>query len=155
MSNSSKAIRLVAHHKRLLSLCDELEAVADKLPNNVDQPKCLALASTMQSLFEEVHALEEGEIFPTLLTLAPLRLELGAVLEQLRSDHRTDLCYAQEVQEMLEEYAAGRRNVSPDAAGFMLRGLFQGMRRHIALEEYIMVPLLDLAQKRARRAPVV
>jgi len=150
----SRAEGFSTHHRRLLAMCNELEAVADSLPNNVDRQKCLRLARALGPLLMEAQKLEEGEIFPALLTLDPSQVGLGGTLNQLRFDHQLDLCYAEEVQDMLRSYGEGRRNVSPDAAGFMLRGFFEGLRRHIAFEEHMLVPLIQLVDSSpARPAP--
>jgi hemerythrin-like domain-containing protein len=151
MPDHNRAAGFSTQHRRLLAMCDELETVADSLPNNVDRHKCLALSRALGPLLAEAQELEEGEIFPALLTLKPLQAELGGTLKQLRFDHQLDLFYAEEVQEMLHSYGAGRRSVSPEAAGFMLRGFFEGLRRHIAFEEHLLVPLMQLVDNQGVR----
>ena len=148
MSEFSLVDKFSAHHRRLLLICDELEAIADSLPDRVCGQKCLRLARGLGATMTDAQQLEESKIFPTLLALEPLREELVGTLEQLRSDHHHDLCYAEEVQETLRAYGEGRRSVSPDAAGFMLRGFFEGLRRHIAFEQHLIGPLLHLAEGR-------
>ena len=58
----------------------------------------------------------------------------------------------EDVQDMLRGLGEGRPTMSADAAGFMLRGFFEALRRHVAFERTFVVPLLELATRRARPA---
>jgi hypothetical protein len=39
--------------------------------------------------------------------------------------------------------------MTADAAGYMLRGFFEGVRRHVAFEREMLAPLMKLALRRA------
>lgn len=131
------------HHRQLMGLCGELERVADSLPHNVNQQTCIQLANALGPNLIAAQELEEKEIFPALLSLAPCGKELGDTIRQLCQDHQMDRCYAEEVQEMLYSYGVGMLSVSHETAGFMLRGFFESLRRHLAFEDHLVMPLFQ------------
>lgn len=151
MSTTDRARTMAENHACLIAVCDALEAVADSLPNNVDRQQCLLLSRALGPLLFRTQELEEKQVFPALLRLE--RLELTGTIDRLRLEHQVDLCYAEEVQEMLKSYGEGRQEIAPDAAGFMLRGFFESMRRHIAFERELLAPLLELASTPRPQAP--
>ena len=51
---------------------------------------------------------------------------------------------------MLRSYGESRPNLAPDAAGFMLRGFFESLRRHVAFERQLLVPLFELTAEGRR-----
>jgi hemerythrin-like domain-containing protein len=67
--------------------------------------------------------------------------DLRATVDRLLRENEEDLCYAEELQETLRELGDGRRTVSTDALGYMLRGFFESRRRHIELEREILSAL--------------
>ncbi len=91
---------------------------------------------------------EETSLFPVLLHWQSLNGEVRNTIERLKIEHQVDQCYAEEVEEMLRSYGEGRPQFTADAAGFMLRGFFESMRRHIAFEQQMLVPLLKLVGHR-------
>ena len=101
----------------------------------------------MGPLLTQAQEVEESGVFPALLTLRQVRPELGDIIERLKLEHQLDLCYGEEVQDMLKSYGEGRRELSPDAAGFMLRGFFESLRRHIAFEQDLLLPLCRLLEQ--------
>jgi hypothetical protein len=135
---------VAAHHRQLLALCDELEAVADALPR-VDAQKCLFLSRAIGPVLTAAQKIEEVELFRDMARTAPERPALAATLEWLRVEHQVDLCYAEEVQDALRAYGEGCRQPSPEAAGFMLRGFFEGLRRHVAFEAHLAAMLSETA----------
>lgn len=145
MSTTDQARHMTEIHECLIAVCDALEAVADSLPNNVDRQQCLLLSRALGPLLYRAQEMEEKQIFPALLSLERPRLELAGTIERLRIEHQIDLCYAEEVQEMLKSYGEGRQTIAPDTAGFMLRGFFESLRRHTAFEQELLAPLLKLA----------
>ncbi len=145
MPITDRARTMTENHECLMALCAALEAVADSLPNNVDRQQCLLLSRALGPLLYRAQELEEKQVFPALLDLGRPRLDLAGTIERLRIEHQIDLCYAEEVQEMLKSYGEGHQVIAPDTAGFMLRGFFESLRRHIAFEQELLAPLLDLA----------
>jgi hemerythrin-like domain-containing protein len=128
-------------HAGISRLCANLEKVADGLPDNVDLSACTALAREVPVLVSEVLHGEEDRLFPLLLRRFPEMPDLPVTLDRLRAEHHADLCYAEEVEEALASFGAGRPSLSTDAIGYLLRGFFDGQRRHIAAERQLLLPL--------------
>jgi len=129
-------------HAAMLGLCNELERIADALPNNVDRQACLSLGRIVADTTAKIHRREEDVLFPALLASRPQQRDLGATLDRLRLEHKGDECYAEEVDEALTAFGEGRRSMSADAIGYLLRGFFEGQRRHVAFEKELVAPLL-------------
>lgn len=116
-------------HARLLSICEELEGLADGLPALPNNGSHLRLARRMGTVLREVHAQEEKEILP--IVAAALGADLGSdSMRTLIEEHRTDEAFAEEVAEVITEWAAGERQHDAATLGYMLRGLFDNLRRH-------------------------
>lgn len=133
-------------HAALLDLCSELERIADALPNNVDRQACLTLGRAVAETTARIHRREEDVLFPALLASRPQQRDLAATLDRLRLEHHGDECYAEEVDEALTAFGEGRRSMSADAIGYLLRGFFEGQRRHVAFEKELVAPLLTPQQ---------
>nr|WP_156315312.1 hemerythrin domain-containing protein [Mesorhizobium sp. AA23] len=128
-------------HREKLNLCDSLESIADALPN-VDRLKCLGTAKKIVPLF---HGFEETEIFPAYEAhLTPAEAKLAST-SRLRVEHLEDQCFASEVAETLLAIGHGDAIESPEAVGFMLRGFFEGLRRHIAFEREHVLPRIAIS----------
>lgn len=138
--------RIVARcHDALLCLCDELEELADSLPR--DRVRCLTMASGVHKLVASSHAIEETNLFGPLASLRRRLPELEATLSRLRSEHHADLCFAEEISDALLAFGRGEEDfMTADALGYMLRAFFECVRRHVAFEREILVPLLALVQ---------
>lgn len=133
-SHQGQMVRFAAAHEELLALCDRLEAIADSLPENVDRQACIQTAGRLTEAIGEAHALEEQVIFPALVSLPDADARLLAAVERLRLEHVADSCFAEELSEALTGLGEGRPRQSADAMGYMLRGFFQSLRRHVAFE---------------------
>lgn len=135
---------LCATHRDQLALCAALEAIADSLPNDIDRPACINAARALGPLITHAHALEEDVIFPALESRWQQLTGLGHTLERLRFEHLEDICFSEELFDALMAYGRGVDTPSPDAFGYMLRGFFESLRRHIAFEQEVIVPLFRL-----------
>ncbi len=141
--------KLDAHHAALTSLCNALESIADDLPNFADPPRCLYIANTIHPIVRSAHEFEESTVFGVLLNTVGTKSGVSASLERLRYEHWEDQGYALEINEGLLAALSDRRTGSADHLGYMLRGFFGGMRRHIAFEvEYIRPILVSLQHER-------
>ncbi|WP_158625944.1 hemerythrin domain-containing protein [Arsenicitalea aurantiaca] len=140
----SELTRIRNNHRLLLALCDQLERIADRLPDGIDRQECLVLARALGPALYRIQTVEETLAFPVLAGWQSLEPEMAETLERLRFEHQSDLCYAEEIQDMLRAYGEGRPSPAPDAAGFMLRGFFEGIRRHVAFERQALLPLAAL-----------
>jgi hypothetical protein len=124
-------------YARLLAICDELERVADSLPDRVDLAHCERLARDTVASLAQTHQREEVELLP--LLAASSRVEFREMAERLRQDHEFDGQAAMEVEEALLGLAAQQPALSPDATGYLLRSFFESVRRHVHSEQYLLV----------------
>lgn len=139
----SERIVIARCHDALLFLCDELEDLADSLPR--DRVRCLTVASGVHKLVASSHAIEEARLFGPLALLGRRLPDLEATLARLRSEHHTDLCFAEEINDALLAFGRGEEeSMTADALGYMLRAFFECVRRHVAFEREILIPLLTL-----------
>ncbi len=120
-------------HQQQLALCGELEAIADSLPANIDRQQCLLAAARLEPLIRNVHHYEENTLFPWLRRRNAADDDLARTLHRLTSEHCEDACFAEELTEALLILGSGG-GANMDAVGYMLRGFFEGLRRHIAFE---------------------
>jgi hemerythrin-like domain-containing protein len=125
-------------HAANLQLCGMLESIADQLPGEVDRLQCLALASSMLVLLRECHRFEEEVVFPAFARAVGSQ----AVVSRLQAEHVEDYCAAEDLSEILLSLSRGQPIGNPEAFGYMLRALFESMRRHIAFERDHVLPRL-------------
>lgn len=120
-------------HGRILTVCEELERLADALPALPTNGSHLRLARRMGALLRDAHAQEEQEILPVLASALGEEAVRDSVAT-LTEEHRTDEAFADEVCEILSEWIVGERHHDAATLGYMLRGLFDNLRRHTARE---------------------
>lgn len=128
-------------HEDKLSLCQTLEEIADSLPDEVDKQKCKLAAREIWPLLRSVHSFEEKIIFPALADRLAHVVGIEQTIARLKSEHAEDECYAEELTDTLLLLGAGDRGVNFDAVGYMLRGFFESVRRHVAFEREIVLRL--------------
>jgi len=69
------------------------------------------------------------------------RLQGGEdIVARLKMEHLEDDCAAADLSEVLLAHGHGRPIENPEALGYMLRALFESMRRHIAFERDHVLP---------------
>lgn len=130
--------KLAQDHEDHLKLCNLLEEIADSLPHEVDKSQCQTAIDALKQRTEIHHALEETVLFPQMLALADNDQNLQLTLSRLIDEHRMDEGHTDEVVELLKALFANEEPENAEAAGYLLRGLFEGLRRHIAFEnEYV------------------
>lgn len=132
---------LDTEHADHLRLCDTLEAIADSLPDAIDAELCAASVRALRFDLPVHHEDEEGGLFPILACRALPEDCISEILEQLRAEHATDEGFAAELIDQLEKMARGERPENPDMLGYMLRGFFDGYRRHLNWEQTVLLPL--------------
>jgi iron-sulfur cluster repair protein YtfE (RIC family) len=128
-------------HAEKLGLCEQLERIADSLPDRTDRLLCLQIANRLLPVMRESHRHEERVLFPVFD-----RAEGGrgrVMVTQLMSDHTFDECAAEEITEVLLHIGHGGEVGNPEALGFMLRAFFDTVRRHIAYEQEYLFPAVD------------
>ena len=141
MSDQIDPLEVISReHREHLGLCDKLEEIADSLPNSVDRHVCLCVALALRCRVRVHHAVEENSLFPLLSTRVGNDIVFIGTLLRLQDEHRTDEGHCDEVLELLTSLSKGNQPENVEAAGYLLRGLFECMRRHIAFEEDYILP---------------
>lgn len=133
-----------AHQKKLLSLCDRLENVADTLPVPVDTRECLSLAGDLLPTLRAAYRFEEDRFFPAARIITGGGDAIDDAIARLCEEHKEDECFAEEISEAMMALANGSSDSEPEATGYMLRGFFGQMRRHVAFEnDFLCTPVAD------------
>ncbi|MCI5076359.1 hemerythrin domain-containing protein [Oricola sp.] len=140
--------RMLGHHEDQLVLCRKLEEVADELPELGDTQLCLSLARQIHPMIRDAHEYEEKTLFPLLMTIEKLDENLKSSLERLRYEHWEDESFADEVADALIRFVTDKASSNAETLAYMLRGFFEGLRRHIAFEREHIVPILCKYQAR-------
>lgn len=120
---------------RQIDLCDTLEAIADSLPDRLDRHQCLRASRLLEPVVRQAHAVEEKYLFPQILEF---HADGAGIVERLRLEHVEDECFAEEVQFELSQIGKGGPVLAPETTGYMLRGFFEGLRRHVRHEEELL-----------------
>jgi hemerythrin-like domain-containing protein len=123
-------------------VCDELENIADRLPDSVDSQSCLRTAQHILPVVKTAHDFEDKILFPLLEAQIPYFTEMKGTIERLRFEHWGDQEYAEDVRHALREYVRQREKANIDSLAWMLRGFFEGMRRHIAFDREYLLPIV-------------
>lgn len=139
-----------AHQRQMEALCARLELIADLLPDQVDPTLCKFTSDNMVKTLSDAQAFEEEELFPILKELSHLDADMGQLIGQLRDEHYEDLCFAEEVRDNLRAIIIGEPTQTANATGYMLRGFFEKLRRHMAYERHLTA---SLRQKKAPGEP--
>jgi hemerythrin-like domain-containing protein len=133
-------------HGEQLALCKELEEIADSLPSSINRQKCIYAAKALGPLVKAAHHYEETVLFPQLQSSNSAPAHLAQTLERLKFEHFEDECFAEELTDALLKLGSGDA-VNMEAVGYMLRGFFEGIRRHIAFErEHLLAGVSDRAR---------
>ena len=126
---------MAAAHERKLEWCMILEELANSLPDQLDSLRCLNLAGELVPTLRIFHDFEEDTVFPLFQTLSNGDAASERTVRQLKADHIEDQAYADEICEILMLVGHGEPVRNPEAFGFMLRGFFTTLRRHVAFEQ--------------------
>ncbi|MGD9476462.1 UNVERIFIED_ORG: hemerythrin domain-containing protein [Roseateles sp. XES5] len=132
-------------HDAQLTLCAALEEIADSLPANINRQKCIYAAKSLIPLINGIHRYEEEALFPMLEIKGSGDEELAEAIARLKFEHVEDECFAEELTDTLTRLGIGDGTVNAEAAGYMLRGFFESIRRHIAFEQQFMLRETRLA----------
>lgn len=130
------------HQNNIRHLCDNLEKIADSLPSNIDNNLCQSTAENIYSALKSSHDFEEKNVFSFLKTNDPENFKLSQSLERLHFEHLEDQGFAEEVCDALKLVMTDRLEKNPASTGYMLRGFFEGLRRHLAFEQEHILPIL-------------
>ena len=142
MTNSEILDILDENLKLQSQLCFKLEELADNLPNDVDVQRCILLARTILPVLTQAHNFEETIIFPILRKRHDEDHPIVVTLNRLKFEHWEDESFGEELRECMLKFAAGQGEDCVSVLSYMLRGFFEGLRRHLAFERDHIVPLL-------------
>ncbi len=135
---------LARAHQEQLALCNSLEEIADSLPTEIDRQKCAYAAKMLEPLIRELHSGEESAVFRWVEQNFGDDPSIAATLARLKYEHCEDECFAEELTEMLVKLGAADESVNAETAGYMLRGFFTNLRRHIGFEQECLRTLLPV-----------
>ncbi|MFD0917002.1 hemerythrin domain-containing protein [Pseudahrensia aquimaris] len=135
------------HHQRQLSLCSELESIADGLPDHADTQHMLVVSRSLYSTVKAAHDFEEKRVFPFLQAMGLEDEAMAQSLERLRFEHWEDESFAEELSDGLRRQVMQGDEHSSETLSYMLRGFFEGIRRHIAFEVEHVLPIMMNSQK--------
>jgi hemerythrin-like domain-containing protein len=138
--------KMLGHHEEQLALCRKLEQVADELPEISDTQLCLHLARRIHPMIHEAHEYEEKTLFPMLMAMQHVDENLKTTVERLRYEHWEDESFADEVADAMIRFVTDKASSNAETLAYMLRGFFEGLRRHIAFEREHIAPLLCQSQ---------
>jgi hemerythrin-like domain-containing protein len=134
---------VIAHdHDVQAGICDALERIADGLPEDVDRRLCGQVVSFLRYELPIHHLDEEQGLFPLLRESAGIEEDsaVTGILGQLVTEHGKDESAAEELVEFLDALGRGERPANPELLGYMLRGFFEGYRRHVLWENSFIIP---------------
>ncbi|KUO54408.1 MAG: hypothetical protein APF80_08215 [Alphaproteobacteria bacterium BRH_c36] len=132
---------LEVDHVLKLELCDALERLADGLPNETDTGLANAAVTVLRRGLPDHIELEERHLFPLLRRRIADDEIFRPVLEQLEYEHEHDDASAIEISEELERLAEVGQARNAEMLGYMLRGFFVTLRRHVYWENAMVLPL--------------
>jgi len=149
--NNQELRTLKQNHQDLLALCHDLEALADSLPFDVNERLCHDVSDSVVALLARTQAFEEELLFPD------LEREAGScfsamMIERLKNEHRCDRLAAEEISLTLKALLRGHCGLTFETIGYMLRGFFECVRRHVASERALIEQLMpgEAGTRRAR-----
>ena len=131
---------LAREHVLQLEVCEALEHIADDLPGRVDLKLVCAVINVLQHGLTGHFRFEEEVLFPRLRERAGADVSLAAALDQLQSEHARDGDLCHELAEELKVLSVRGEPRNADMLAYMLRGFFEGQRRHIEWENSIVLP---------------
>ncbi len=135
-------IGLIAEeHALQRELCDLLEALADGLPHCFDKALAVIAVSILEGSVPRHMRLEEEALFPLLRERVANEDPLHAAIACLEEEHERDAAALLELSDALKTAASEGLVANPDMMGYMLRGYFEGQRRHIAWEDRVVLPV--------------
>jgi hemerythrin-like domain-containing protein len=131
------------HLKAQEAICDNLEAIADSLPASVNHQMCIQVTQELAPLISQAHRFEENQLFPLLMNVRDPHLDVAQTIKRLQAEHLSDEDYAEELCGAISSFRADADHSKGENLGWMLRGFFESIRRHIAFEREYILPLVN------------
>ncbi|MGI9351345.1 MAG: hemerythrin domain-containing protein [Rhizobiaceae bacterium] len=143
--NSGKEIinLLLDYHQTQLDLCDRLERLADSLPGQINKQECLSISWQIYPMIKAAHRFEEEKLFPMLTADDRKTTAVARSLERLKFEHWEDESSAEDISISLRQMISEPAATNFEKVAYMLRGFFEGLRRHIAFEQDHLLPLIN------------
>ena len=139
-------------HTALTTLCDLLEHTADSIPAQINRTTCSRLGNDLLPLLRGIHQFEEDLLYPQAIQLLGATPAIRSTITRLQYEHCEDECFAEELSDALLELGRGKKPGNPEATGYMLRGFFEALRRHIAFEQdHLLCAMRDAGETPAKR----
>lgn len=139
------------NHQDLLGLCRNLEALADSLPFDINEKLCRDVSDKVVPLLARTQDFEEQLLFPDLDRSAGSCFT-AMMIERLKNEHRCDRLAAEEIALTLKAMQQGHCGLTFETIGYMLRGFFECVRRHVASEK-AMIDQMIQSEPEPRMAP--
>lgn len=129
------------NHEELLGLCRNVEELADSLPFDINEKLCRDVSDTVVPLLARTQEFEERLLFPNLDRSAGSCFT-AMMIERLKNEHRCDRLAAEEISLTLKAMLRGHCGLTFETIGYMLRGFFECVRRHVAAEKAMIDQLI-------------
>lgn len=129
------------NHEELLGLCRSLEELADSLPFAINEKLCREVSDLVMPLLSRTQDFEEQLLFPDLDRSAGSCFT-AMMIERLKNEHRCDRLAAEEISLTLKAMLRGHCGLTFETIGYMLRGFFECVRRHVAAEKAMIEQLI-------------
>ncbi len=125
-----------------LALCQSLEDIADQLGGEPDLLKCVQTAQNIEPLLHRSLEFDENQLLPALQSLVSRDRSVSRSIDRLKFEQLENADVALEVGEALMDFGRGTSRLSQDAIGYLLRGFFVAMRRHLAYKRDFLYSVL-------------
>ncbi len=129
--------------RRALLVCDQIEALADRLPDQsirewrIVQLQCRTVLGPYFEVLNEV-------TLPKMLRQSNLLIDRWDLLARFKSDCLTQIHALTDLDDMISDVLLGQRYINePEALGFALRCIFEPMRRDLHWQFDVLWPLAD------------
>lgn len=132
---------LESEHRLQQELCEVLEEIADALPGPVEPARVEFATTVLRTSVRRHIAIQTHLLFPVLRQRALESDEIKTLIGQITADNAADEVLAYDTADQLEAAVEKRQAGKPDMLAYMLRGMFEGRRRHIAWEMSVLIPL--------------
>jgi hemerythrin-like domain-containing protein len=133
---------ILAEHFRQRLVCNLLEQVIVETPPNPD------MAAELLRFLDEDLALhvadEEEDLFPMLRRKAHPEDDIGQVMDLLSAEHARDVALLPSVMKALERIRNDRPVAVKGKLARDIRAFARGQRRHLALENAVVIPVARL-----------
>jgi len=128
------------NHEELLGLCRNIEELTDSLPFDINEKLCRDVSDTVVPLLARTQEFEERLLFANLDRSAGSCFTM--MIERLKNEHRCDRLAAEEISLTLKAMLRGHCGLNFETIGYMLRGFFECVRRHVAAEKAMIDQLI-------------